>query len=206
MGPSLIFFGTWKFLIFFGTIFSFHFSQKGQTSYDIIWSHMRGVLLIWCIFCIIWCTATSYDIIWCWSFFGPICPYLSPRCVLFFFTCGSVSPALASGYCAIFWSTFTVPRLPISRGCPFAGPAFFQEALSQGHTWGSPFPGPSFWSHLGKPFPRAITQLQLEGAGFFFLFLLSLVTWCHSSGTGSHLLLLLAPCHPFGCGLAFGLR
>ena len=98
--------------------------------------------------------------------------FVSQMCFCFFFTCGSVSPALASGYCTIFWSTFTVPRFPImvvggallqdlifSRG-PFSGP-HLGKPLSQGHpfeaTWGK---GPSL---------SCSWKVQASSSSFFFL-------------------------------------
>ena len=79
--------------------------------------------------------------------------FVSQMCFCFFFTCGSVSPALASGYCTIFWSAFTVPRFPIM----VVGGALLQDLIfSRG-----PFSGP----HLGKPFPRAILLKPLGEKG-----------------------------------------
>ena len=99
----------------------------------------------------------SYDV-------GPFLVHFFHVCLsevfcFFFPSFGSVSPALASGYCTNFGWHFHSAKVSHSggRGCPFAGPYFFKKPFCKTLFGGAPFPGP-----MQSPF--AGPQVQVKGA------------------------------------------
>ena len=101
--------------------------------------------------------------------------FVSQKCFVFFPSFGSVSPALASGYCTILGGTFTVPRFPtvVVGGAPFAGPYFFKKPFCKTLFGELLFQGPCKAFAGPQVQVKGATQvgLVLLAAGLLLLFL-----------------------------------